>query len=181
MCTPPKKIFYYYGQYQPLFDKMKSFVTFIKGLPDINKLGKDVEGALLIIDDLMAEIGSETLALFTKHSHHLHISVAFLTQNYHFKSKFNRSITLNADILVLFRSPRDRKSIYYISQEMYPRDSSFLVQSFLDATRDPYTYIFLNLQQETPDILRIQSDIFKPHVTIYTKADENFKEWELRI
>ena len=53
---PPKKIYYFYGEYQAIFSQLNG-VNFIQGLPEdyINKLGGVNEPTWVIIDDLMSE------------------------------------------------------------------------------------------------------------------------------
>ncbi|MES9994351.1 MAG: hypothetical protein ABW098_20570, partial [Candidatus Thiodiazotropha sp.] len=83
--SPPEKVLYCYGMYQPLFDTMEKempFVTFHPGLPSEDML-QDVANPntcnLVILDDLMEYVTSSTEmeSLFVKGVHHLHLSVLY--------------------------------------------------------------------------------------------------------
>ena len=43
---------------------------------------------------------------------------------------------------------------------MYPKSSGFLEEACFDSTKDAHGYIFLDLKQETPNELRIQTNVF---------------------
>src|SRR5215470_19380168 len=101
MHPAPKHVLHCYGTWQSAFDDLRG-VELHDGLPDKNQLKSD---QLLIIDDLMNEIDQRVVDLFTKHSHHIGVSVIFLTQNFFYKTM--RTITLNCHYLVMFKSPRD--------------------------------------------------------------------------
>jgi hypothetical protein len=152
---PPERIVWAYGVYQPLSEKMSN-VFFIDGIPDIKDLRAN---DLLILDDLMSESNDERVSkLFTKHSHHLKISVMFITQNFFHKNL--RNLTLNSHYLILFRNPRDAAQIAHLARQMYPGKSKFFLQAFSDATQNPFTYLVVDLKADTPDEQRLRSGIF---------------------
>lgn len=164
----PKRVVYFYGAWQELFKQYEKQIDFIEGLPSLEKIGNTEGGVFTIVDDLFLESGIELANFFTKYSHHHNISIAFLTQQLFYQSKYSRTISLNSDILVLFKSVRDQLSISYLSQQMFPKQSSFLVDSYRKATKEAFSYILINLQPTYPDILRIQSNIFDKYPTIYS-------------
>ena len=43
---------------------------------------------------------------------------------------------------------------------MFPKNTKFLVEAFDDATQVPYGYLLIDLRQETPENMRIRSNIF---------------------
>ena len=65
-------------------------VSFVEGLPPKNYVDifSDRKTRIIIIDDLMMELcnSKEVSNVFTKGSHHLNISIFFLTQNLFLKS-----------------------------------------------------------------------------------------------
>src|SRR5437870_1527493 len=75
-----KKIVYHYSVWQPLFDDM-SGVEFREGLPDNDSLA--VPEGLCVLDDMLASLCKSKflLELFTVKSHHLRVSVIFVTQS----------------------------------------------------------------------------------------------------
>ena len=69
--------------------------------------------ALLILDDLMQEVSNskDLLDLFCQYSHHMGISVVYLTQNLFQQGRFSCTIALNTHVLVLLKSMRNASQI----------------------------------------------------------------------
>ena len=155
---PPEKIIYCYGEYQDTFTAYPN-VTFIEGLPDMGQFdGK--ERILLVLDDLISETNDDVERIFTRVSHHKNISVIQLSQNLFYKSKQNRTISLNSHYIVLFKNPRDVNQVATLGRQMYAGRSNFLVESFRDATQRPYGYLLLDLKPQTEDKYRVRTNIF---------------------
>ena len=166
----PKHIYYLYGEYQPSFASFIG-VTFIKGLPEnfINNLNEDNDPIWVIIDDLMNESSKSQLIseLFTKGSHHRNISVILLVQNFFNRGKEMRNITLNAHYIVLFKNPRDKTIISNIARQMYPNKVKSFIQVFEDATREPFSYLFIDLKPDTIEQLRLLGDIWSTPINVF--------------
>ncbi|GFX98715.1 uncharacterized protein TNCV_2567281 [Trichonephila clavipes] len=154
----PPKIIWCYGIYQKLFEKM-SDIEFHEGIPSGVE---NITNALIIIDDLMNEVGDDKKLsnLFTKGSHHRDISVIFILQNIFCKGKQIRNISLNTSYLCCFKNVRDKQQISCLARQMYPSQSKFLLESYDDATKVPYGYLFIDLKPETNERLRIRTSIF---------------------
>jgi len=131
-------------------------------------LATAIKKKLLILDDLMRESSCDViLDLFTKGSHHKNISIIFITQNIFHKGKSQRDISLNTKYLVLYKNPRDRAQIQHLARQVYPEDPKFLQEAYLDATRTPHTYLFLDLSQDCLEEFRFRSCIFPDDKTHY--------------
>lgn len=172
MFGPNAKFYWFYGSYQPLFTELKKKfgdkVQFIEGVPTIEMIDKIAsqrianEPITLLLDDLMSScVNSETIAnIFTKDSHHRQLCVFLLCQNLFVQGKFSRTISLNSHYLFLFSNPRDRAQIRHLSYQMYPDNPKFLTAAYRDATcNNGYSYLFLDLKQDTPDDLRVKTKI----------------------
>jgi len=155
---PPRRVVYCYGEYQQLFRKYPR-VTFHEGLPNVDDFDGS-EPVLLIVDDLMNETDDSVANLFTKGSHHRNISVAFLVQNIFHKNKHIRTISLNAHYMVLFKNPRDASQFASLARQMYPNKSAFAVEAYKDATKEPYSYLFVDLRPEQDENLRLRTNVF---------------------
>lgn len=156
----PKHIVYCYGSYQPLFNSMTG-VNFEEGLPsNLNSL----ENTLIIIDDLMIELASDTRLsnLFTKNSHHRRNSAIFITQNVFNQGKVMRTIHLNSHYLVLYKNPRDKSQVTHLARQMFPGKIKAFQEIFQDATTPPYGYLLVDLRPETDERLRMRTGIFPP-------------------
>jgi len=160
MNPSPLKILYCYGAYQDIFSQLPQ-IEFHEGLPDLELL---TARTLLIIDDLMSEADQRVTDIFTKHSHHRDVSVMFLTQNLFYKCA--RTMNLNAHYLVLFKNPRDASQIAYLARQIFPLKSKFMIESYEDATADPYSYLVVDLKPTTGDKMRLRSGVF-PNDTHY--------------
>ena len=155
---------YCYGEYQQLFSQYPR-VTFHKGLPNLNDFDGR-EPTLLVIDDLMNEADGSVANLFTKGSHHRNISVVFLVQNLFHRNKHIRTISLNAHYMVLFKNPRDASQFASLARQMYPNKSAFAVEAYKDATREPYSYLFVDLRPEQDEDLRLRTKT-RPDTSTY--------------
>jgi hypothetical protein len=156
------KIIYCYSIWQPQFEVLKkSNIEFYEGIYDITNLNSQFNN-LLILDDLMREASGneQILDMFTKGSHHKNTSVMLLTQNIFSKGKHSRTISLNSHYIVMFKNPRDRSQISFLARQMYPQQSKFLEEAYLDATNNPHGFLFIDLKQTTPNELRIQTNVF---------------------
>lgn len=160
---PPEEIIYCYGAEQEIFKTMPN-VRFVEGMIDITQeIPRDQKPRWLIIDDLMEEEGKKksTSELFTKHSHHMNLSVFFVVQNLFLPGI--RTISLNTHYLMLFKNPRAVSSVQYLSNQLFPGTGGFLMEAYKDATREPYSYLLIDMKQETPDEMRVRrGDFFKP-------------------
>ena len=153
----PQKIIWFYSEWQDEYNKVNA--EFNESIPKLCDIDKDTP-KLMIIDDLMGKCDDILLQLFTKISHHRNLSVIYITQNLFNKSKENRTINLNASYLVLFKSPRDSSSIIHLSKQIYPGKNKILQEAFHDATSKSYGYLLIDLKPETPDLIRLRTNIF---------------------
>jgi hypothetical protein len=106
------------------------------------------------------------MRLFVQGSHHRSITTMYLVQNLFDKSKEHRTISLNAQYMVIYKNPRDSAQIEFLGRQMYPNDKGFLAQAFADATnRSPYSYLLLDLRPETPNYMRVKTNVVQqnPH------------------
>jgi len=155
---PPEKIIWCYGVYQNSFSQLPQ-VEFQEGIPDISIFDGKCR-TLLVLDDLMHETDDRITKIFTKISHHMDVSVLYLTQNIFYGGKQNRTIGLNAHYLVLFRNPRDATQVAHLARQMYPGKSKFLIEAFKDATQEPFSYMLLDLKPDTEEKFRVRTKIF---------------------
>jgi len=158
ISPPPTKIVYFYGEYLQIFNQYPH-TYFHQGLPNIADFdGK--EPTLVIIDDIMQETNETVADMFTKGSHHRNISVVFVAQNLFPKNKFARTMSINAHYMVLFKYPRDVSRFANLARQMYPKTSQFAVEEYRDATREPYSYLLVDLRPEQDEELRLRTNIF---------------------
>ena len=108
--TPDRlKLIWAYGQRQDMHHieiGENIDCNYIPGLPSETEVRHDMPH-LIVIDDLMTELGDHKgLAnLFTKGSHHLNISIIFISQNLFHQGKQMRSIGLNCHYYIIMKNP----------------------------------------------------------------------------
>ena len=115
----PTQIYWFYNQWQPRYDALKRAlkkrIQFTQGLPDLSEDLNEINpeyNNILVFDDLMSQaIDSPVLSQLFTQGRHRNASVILLLQNMFPKGKYNTDISRNAQYLVLFRSPSDRKQI----------------------------------------------------------------------
>ena len=169
MKNAPLKILWCYGVYQPAFNEMKRefrSIDFHQGIPSLEILRQG--NFILVIDDLMLESQSSQLIsdIFTKYCHHYNITCILIMQNLFPKGKQMRNISLNANYVVLMKNTRDKGQIRHLAAQMHPGNSKFLVSAFEDATRQPFSYLFLDCRNDSEDDLRVRTGIL-PHENHY--------------
>ena len=158
----PSKVIYCYGEYQKEFDELHG-VDFIEGFPqDLNELTQGHDQTLLVLDDLMSECSKDQRVsdLFTRGSHHKGISVLYLTQNLFPPGKLSRTISLNSHYFIIFKNPRDSLGIATLAKQMFPGRTQYFMDSFHDATKKPFSYLLIDCHPQTPENIRLRTNIF---------------------
>ena len=139
-------------------------VTYFQRLPIMNDLKKKKgEAKMIIIDDylsdLRGEAGKEIIRIVLNGTHHLDVCVCILVQNMFEKQL--RTISLNCQYLVIFKSPRDTTQIQYLLRQIFGKDCQDHVRAVKNALALPYSYVLLDLSQSCPEITRIRTDILE--------------------
>ena len=166
---PPDFVLYCYSEWQSMFEEMQD-VTFNKGLTEdvISREALNGRSCLLVIDDLADEVCPKLLsAIFTKLAHHRQLSTLFLCQNLYYRGlKCMRDINLNSHYSVLYKQPRDKSSICTLARQIFPDNYQYLIDSYMDATQEPYSYLLIDSKPTTPDKIRLRSKIFPGEDTV---------------
>lgn len=172
------KVLWCYGQWQDLYKQPIGAtvkVEYHEGLAS-EDVTKEKECHIVVVDDLMNELGSkqELANLFTKGSHHLKVSVFFIVQNLFLQAKYMRSISLNAHYIFLLKNPRDKLQIATLGRQLYPEDPKILLDSYHKATKSQYGYLCIDLKGDTPEHLRLRTRLLPeetpPHLRKYIVA-----------
>merc|ERR1712179_117733 len=98
---------------------------------------------------------------FIEGSHHKNASVFILVQNFFSQMKGLRTLSLNAHYLILMRNPRDNSQIMPIARQIDPNNIHAFLKMFRKATINPYSYLLIDVRQETVNELRFRSNIFR--------------------
>ena len=60
------------------------------------------------------------------------------------------------------KNPADVTQVNTLSRQIFPNNSKFLPAVYNDVTKKPHGYLFIDLRQETPEEIRIRTNIL-PH------------------
>ena len=169
MVNPaPEHVTWYYGEWQSAYENLDiPNVRLEQGLPTVFDTGKR---NVVVLDDLMAETDGRVTDLFTKKSHHSNTSVIYLVQNLFPKHKESRTISLNAQYMVVFKNPRDASQVTHLAKQMYPGRVKFVQEAFKDATNVPYGYLLVDLKQDTPEDMRLRTTILPDDTVQYVNV-----------
>ena len=131
------KVLWFSGSNQPeLFKRIKGS---FKGTTRIfsaldkeiySKIEEEGKSSISVIDDLMHEMsGNQDIGkLFTKGRSHLNCNIILLWQNVFPKGPEMRTLSINAQHIVVFKNPRDKSQIRFFAQQV----ASGKVSKFLD-------------------------------------------------
>jgi hypothetical protein len=146
-------------------------IVFVRGIPNRwEKLNEkespdSKKNYLVVIDDLMTQALNDvsTSRLYTVGSHHENISVITLTQNMFPKGKEAREVSINCHYLVLFKNPRDKSQIKTLASQISDgrEERRHFLDSYTDATKLPYTYLFADFKPTTPEEFKFRAKILE--------------------
>lgn len=110
------------------------------GMPSDELIKRVPKPCIIVLDDLMGEIEPKRLAdLFTKKAHHNNFTIIFLSQNLFDKAlRVPRS---NAQFIFLMRAPNDMLSIRNLASQIFPKETSYFLDSYKQACANPYGYL----------------------------------------
>ena len=158
----PRKIHWFSSTFYEAPEELRKDLIFYQDISPCEEFNMVKPHDAVVLDDLMQEIANSKAItnLFTRHVHHKPCTVISITQNLFQAGKETRTRSLNAQYLVLFKSPRDASQIDFLGRQMYPGDKKFLTEAFRDATASrPHGYLFIDLNQSTPEVLRVRTRI----------------------
>ena len=177
--VPPTKVIYIYKVWQSKYDEMLSLGVNFK--EDHNNIVNDIkssvsgEPTLIIFDDLIGSSSLKEIAnLFTVDARHMNMSLVFLTQRMFVNDEGFRQISQNCDYFVIFKNPRNSSEIRALAQQMTP-GNLILVNIYLEATKWPFSYLFINLTQECNPSVKYLSNLFNG-IQAYIPIGKTFRK-----
>jgi hypothetical protein len=160
-------IFYCYGIFDDSvleFERMG--VVTHQGIPSEENLKALPKPALVILDDLMIEAKNEFLnILFTRVSHHMNLSLIFITQDIF--TKAIKTARNNAHYIVLMRNRAGELQVRNLGMQLFPRNLQYFMEAYKYATEANYSYLFIDLHSSSNANLKLRTNIFpyeKPYI-----------------
>ena len=117
----------------------------------------------------MTSIPSDTLLeIFLVKSHHEKISPIFICHNLYYSGlKCMRTLSLNTAYNVIMKNPRDISSTRVLGTQMFPPGLlKFFMEAYHYATKESYSYLFIDSKPTQSDELRLRTRIFPGEDTI---------------
>lgn len=167
-CEPMDSLWLCYGIYS---ENVKRFaekypqVRLIEGLPlnldNPQQMLSPSKRNVMIFDDL----GSETQAspaftnLLTRGSHHCNAAIFSLEHHLFSESKERRKQTNQWQCILLFRNKRGLHQIGTLARQSSFARPQTVQWAFRDATSVPYGYLMIDFRNETPDEMRLLSNV----------------------
>ena len=171
ITPPPENIVFCYAEEQPIYEKLKLTspvpIKFHYGLSE--ELYNNISpNTLLLVDDLLQTTSRDLLLEIThRGSHHRLISLVLVAHNLFDKQL--RAISLQVQYLILMKTVRDFKQIQFLGQQLGIGKN--LLKIYKAATREPFSYLFLDLRPETDNILRFRSNIFEDPSILFVENE----------
>ena len=164
--SEPGHVVYFFSDKQPLFDRMhaeKLVDKFVNAPPDVDELARYLAkyksvGSICVVDDFL-DMSAAIVKLFTQIGHHANANIIFTSQSLFLQSKDYRTISLNCHYLWVTKNPRDSAQIHHLARQVSPYRLKYIIESFYDATRAPYSYALFDFHQRaTP--FRLRTHVF---------------------
>jgi GTPase SAR1 family protein len=157
----PQSILYAFGEMSSVVQILqKAGISVYAGVPPEELIKRQPKPLLLILDDLLLAIDEKYLNnLFLAKSHHQSFAIIFISQ--HLFDKKIRVARQNAQYLVLMRAPNATLSIRNIGTQLFGNKLQFFLDSYRQATEQPYGYLFIDLHAASNPLLRLRTGIFK--------------------
>ena len=174
------KVIYVYKVWQSIFEDMHSqglVNIFLEEKDNIIEKIKNLaygETSLIIFDDLINSKNLEEISnLFVVDGRHLNYSLIFTSQRMFVNNEYFRQISNNCDYIVVFRNPRNYSEIRTLAQQLTPIGLD-LLDIYTKATKDPFSYLLINLTQECSEDLKFISHLFDydHYVKTYVKKGQ---------
>ena len=164
--APPIKILYVYKVWQQKFDELRESGLvdhFVQDQTDLVKKLKTLsnrEPSLIVFDDLINSSNLQEIAnLFVVDGRHSNFSLIFLSQRMFVNNESFRQISNNCDYFAVFKNPRNSSEVRVLAQQLTPGTLE-LINIYSEATKDPFSYLFINLTQECDETVKYLSHLF---------------------
>lgn len=156
----PKSVLYCYGEMSELVPILhKSGIDVYAGVPNDQLIKSLPKPALIILDDMILSISEAYLSeLFVKKSHHQQFAIVMVTQNL-FDKKI-KVARLNAQYLVLLRSPNSLLAIRNAGVQLFPKQLDYFLDAYRKATEQLYGHLIVDMHPASHSSLKLRSCIF---------------------
>ena len=124
------------------------------------------EEVLFIFDDMISSTNIEFISkLFMVQGRHKNISLIFITQQGFRNNEAFKSISNNASHMVIMKNNRNISDVQNLAKQITPGPRPLLGQIWKAATKDIFSYLFINFMNEAKNETKYLSHLFeKNHI-----------------
>ena len=164
----PSKIVWCYNVYQEKFKEFTNLIHFHEGVYDIKSLQSIPGHKIVVLDDLMHKLNEEIAEAFTVYSHHMNISVFFITQNIFHKNRYMRDVSLNTQYLFLFSQRRDMSQLNILATQMFPLKRKEFIKIYKEVSARSHGYLLCDLHPKNKYRVLLRTNILPTEIeTVY--------------
>lgn len=164
VSQPISKVVIYCNNYQEIYEKLRTKyeIVFVNSVSEAEKNLE--ENCCLLIDDKLCELEKNgalntfVTELFVRNVHHNKINVLLLLQSLF--SKNLRTIFNNATYLLIGKFIKDRANIVHFGKQFCPHNPRYMQESYELATRNPFGFLFVDLNVLSNDKYRLRNSMF---------------------
>lgn len=77
-------------------------------------------------------------------------------------------------MFIILKNPRDSKQIGVFASQFKPENRKFVINSYLEATKMPFSYLVIDTSQTCPNELRLRTNLFESdpeHNLVFVEND----------
>lgn len=115
------------------------------------------------------------ITLTTRGCHHWNTSCIQIVQNLFFNGRTSR---INSQYIVLMKNPSDKLQVSTLARQIFPENQKYFKESYEDATREAHGYLMLDLSQNTPEHIRLRTNIFPDQQPTVVYTPINKTSWK---
>ena len=163
-----QNVVYCFANWQPIYDTLKKDNIVTKWVPfkptneqfiELVHPFKHKGGSIVVVDDFMTEITKDDVKIVCVTSRHENTTTFLLLQSLFPPNPLARQISLNAAYHWIFKNPRENSQLQYLARQLRPNNYKWIVQAYHTITAEPFSYLFVDLTQETSENLRFRSNV----------------------
>ena len=175
----PTLITLIYKVYQPIYYEM-GLDHLVEDGPNLKQRLLNIskgQPMLIIFDDMINSNSLHEVAnMFVVDGRHNNLSMIFISQKLFVNGENFRQISQNSDYYVIFKNPRNCQEIRNLASQMTPGKMQ-LISHYIEATKNPFSYLFINLTQECQPKVKYLSHLFNTThlVNVYDENNDQAK------
>ena len=168
---PIGQIYYFFKTWQSAFEVLerKHNVRFIQGIVTKEWLDTEIglppsdgrrEVPLIVVDDAGSDLDAGQVDMTTVHVHHYELVLVYLLHLLFSPSPHLRAMSLNMSYITVMKNPRNMATIHHLGRQLDPgRHNGRFVKIYKEATKRPWSYLFIDNTQFGHDDMRLRSNI----------------------